>query len=75
MKSSKVPLYFKSNIICTDGSKINVSFNYNKEGSSITSDIKSNINWLPKSTNAKLTEINKFSNKFDLYKFNFGSLK
>ena len=38
-------------------------------------DIKSNLNWLPNSTNVRLEEINKHSNKYNFYKFNFSSLK
>ena len=38
-------------------------------------DIKSNLNWLPKSTNVGLEEINKYSNKYSFYKYNFSSLK
>ena len=75
MKSTKMPFNSKSNLICTDGCRINTSFNYDREELAANPDIKSNLNWLPNSTNVRLEEISKHSNKHDFYKFNFSSLK
>ena len=75
MKSTKIPLNSKSNLTCTDGGRVNISFNYDREELAANPDIKSNLNWLPNSTNVRLEEINKHSNKYNFYKFNFSSLK
>ena len=75
MKSTKIPFNSKSNLICTDGCRINIPFNYDREELVANPDIKSNLNWLPKSTNVRLGEIDKYSNKYNFYKFNFSILK
>jgi hypothetical protein len=74
MKRTNIPYYPRTNVICTDGSTININFPYSKSEFYFNPDIKSNVVWLPTAVDVELEGLSGKSKKFANYEFDFESL-
>jgi hypothetical protein len=74
MKTNRFPIRSKSVLLCTDGSTLNVPFIYPREDIAFNPDLKSNLIWLPESTQVEIEGLNSRSSKLDHYSFNFNEV-